>query len=223
MAPPKKSTATLDTNANFFQRGKKSTISQRVVTGKKIITPAVAPNKTIKQEDDESDHIDDAEFSDDEQASQHSEQNEDDLEELMNDEIQSDYDDSDSAADLQKTDKTSQLKESINAIKKTAEITKITPKRKAAATRIKKTTTESDYVVPYVGDIYVGFHQADISDTEKFLRKFDLASKYGPCTELTRLERWERAFDLGLEPPQDVKDTLVAHITLNTPIFEGRV
>lgn len=28
------------------------------------------------------------------------------------------------------------------------------------------------------------------------LRQFDLASKYGPCTDLSRLERWERAFEL---------------------------
>jgi hypothetical protein len=44
-------------------------------------------------------------------------------------------------------------------------------------------------------------HQADLSDSEKMLRQFDLASKYGPCTDLTRLERWERAFTLVSKPP----------------------
>lgn len=36
-------------------------------------------------------------------------------------------------------------------------------------------------------------HQEDISEQEKILRQFDLASKYGPCLDITRLERWERA------------------------------
>lgn len=39
-------------------------------------------------------------------------------------------------------------------------------------------------------------HQADLSDAEKILRQFDLASKFGPCTDVTRLDRWERAFNL---------------------------
>lgn len=43
---------------------------------------------------------------------------------------------------------------------------------------------------------FVIVHQADLSDSEKMLRQFDLASKYGPCTDMTRLERWERAFTL---------------------------
>ncbi|KAF9356406.1 hypothetical protein BGX26_005314 [Mortierella sp. AD094] len=229
MTPPKKSTATLDATTNFFQRGKKSTIPQRVVTGKKAITPTVAPKiiKDNETEEPESDHIDDAEFSD-ELESQHSEQEEEEEDHedhsLLSDEIQSDYDDvSDSAADLQKAEKTTKLKESISSLNKTTEIAETKPKKKAATTRSKKAEKKSDYVVPYVGDIYAGFHQADISETEKALRQFDLALKYGPSTDLTRLERWERAFELGLNPPQDVKDTLVAHMTLNTPLFEGRV
>ncbi|KAF8950453.1 hypothetical protein BGZ46_004528 [Entomortierella lignicola] len=218
MAPPKKLPATtLDASSNFFQRGKKSTIPQRVVNVKKHITPTTTQKQSSKDnENSESDHIDDAEYSGEEQDSQHSEKDEsDDLEDR--DEIQSNYDsDSDSEADLQLADnKATQLKESISSIKKPTEITK-TKARKPLAKK-------SDYVAPYVGDIYAGFHQADISETEKFLRQFDLASKYGPCTELTRLERWERAFELGLDPPQNVKDTLVAHMTLNTPVFEGRV
>lgn len=36
-------------------------------------------------------------------------------------------------------------------------------------------------------------HQEDLTETEKVLRQFDLTSKYGPCTDITRLERWERA------------------------------
>lgn len=36
---------------------------------------------------------------------------------------------------------------------------------------------------------------------EATLREFDLSSKYGPCMGISRLERWERAAKLGLEPP----------------------
>ncbi|KAG0020040.1 hypothetical protein BGZ80_004872 [Entomortierella chlamydospora] len=194
MTPPKKSTATLDVTTNFFQRGKKSTIPQRIAAGKKAITPAVAPKiiKDDETEELESDPIDDADYSSDEVESQHSEQEEEGEQDhedrsLLGDEIESDYDDDDdSAADLQKVEKTTQLKESISSLNKTTKTTKTKPQKKAAA-----------YVAPYVGDIYVGFHQADIPEVEKFLRQFDLASKYGPCTDLTRLERWERAFELG--------------------------
>jgi hypothetical protein len=34
------------------------------------------------------------------------------------------------------------------------------------------------------------------------LFQFDLLSKYGPCIGLTRLERFNRAKKLGLEPPE---------------------
>ncbi|KAF9963785.1 hypothetical protein BGZ70_007177, partial [Mortierella alpina] len=88
----------------------------------------------------------------------------------------------------------------------------------------RKSPTAAAYVAPYVGDIYAGFHQADLSDAEKILRQFDLASKFGPCTDVTRLDRWERAFTLGLDPPQHVKDIILQHeATRNTPLFEGRV
>src|SRR5260370_401347 len=36
------------------------------------------------------------------------------------------------------------------------------------------------------------------------LRTFDLTSEYGPCVGVSRLERWERAKDMGLDPPQEV-------------------
>mmetsp|Transcript_2590 Transcript_2590/g.8852 ORF Transcript_2590/g.8852 Transcript_2590/m.8852 type:complete len:310 (+) Transcript_2590:1456-2385(+) len=42
----------------------------------------------------------------------------------------------------------------------------------------------------------------------KVLRRFDLASKYGPCVGITRMERWIRARDLGLDPPASVCDIL---------------
>ncbi|KAK3846076.1 MAG: DNA polymerase delta, subunit 4-domain-containing protein [Linnemannia gamsii] len=68
-----------------------------------------------------------------------------------------------------------------------------------------------------------GIHQSGISEHEKMLRQFDLTSKYGPCLNMTRLERWERALQLGLAPPMDIKDELIKDATLNDPIFAGRV
>ncbi|KAI8139399.1 DNA polymerase delta, subunit 4-domain-containing protein [Fennellomyces sp. T-0311] len=53
-----------------------------------------------------------------------------------------------------------------------------------------------------------GVHQEHLSETDILLRKFDLDYKFGPCVGLTRIERWNRAQKLGLEPPQSVKDVL---------------
>ncbi|XP_061198586.1 DNA polymerase delta subunit 4-like, partial [Neopsephotus bourkii] len=45
----------------------------------------------------------------------------------------------------------------------------------------------------------------------EMLRSFDLAWEYGPCTGITRLQRWERAQELGLSPPDTVRDALLEH------------
>lgn len=51
-----------------------------------------------------------------------------------------------------------------------------------------------------------------ITDTQlELLRKFDLNSQYGPGAGMTRMLRWKRAEQLGLEPPQVVFDLLTAH------------
>jgi hypothetical protein len=36
---------------------------------------------------------------------------------------------------------------------------------------------------------------------EGILRDFDLNPKFGPCCTLSRKDRWDRAFILGLHPP----------------------
>jgi len=41
------------------------------------------------------------------------------------------------------------------------------------------------------------------------LRVFDLTSEYGPCVGLSRLARWERAREWGLNPPPEVKEILL--------------
>ncbi|KAL1023589.1 hypothetical protein UPYG_G00043240 [Umbra pygmaea] len=40
------------------------------------------------------------------------------------------------------------------------------------------------------------------------LRQFDQNWQYGPCTGISRLERWERASLHGLNPPQEIKEML---------------
>mmetsp|Transcript_29927 Transcript_29927/g.51181 ORF Transcript_29927/g.51181 Transcript_29927/m.51181 type:complete len:148 (-) Transcript_29927:159-602(-) len=50
-----------------------------------------------------------------------------------------------------------------------------------------------------------------LTDEEaRVLRDFDLDMRYGPCVGPTRLERWQRAKRLGLEPPTAVSDLLHA-------------
>ncbi|KAH9057458.1 DNA polymerase delta, subunit 4-domain-containing protein [Lactarius vividus] len=44
-------------------------------------------------------------------------------------------------------------------------------------------------------------HAKDQSPVHHILRIFDLSYEYGPCVGVTRMERWERASALGLDPP----------------------
>ncbi|NWH98460.1 DPOD4 polymerase, partial [Tichodroma muraria] len=45
----------------------------------------------------------------------------------------------------------------------------------------------------------------------EMLRRFDLSWEYGPCTGTPRLQRWERAQELGLSPPGPIRDALLEH------------
>jgi len=51
-------------------------------------------------------------------------------------------------------------------------------------------------------------HAEDQDKFHDILRVFDLSYEYGPCVGVPRLERWERAFALGLNPPPEVRDIL---------------
>ncbi|CEP15516.1 hypothetical protein [Parasitella parasitica] len=53
------------------------------------------------------------------------------------------------------------------------------------------------------------FHQEHLDETDKLLRAFDLNYDFGPCVGIKRLDRWERAQKLGLNPPANVKDILM--------------
>lgn len=63
----------------------------------------------------------------------------------------------------------------------------------------------------------------DIDDIEEVLRQFDMNMNYGPCIGVPRLERWERASKLGLDPPQQVKVFLERAGGVSDCLWEGRV
>ncbi|XP_071441804.1 DNA polymerase delta subunit 4-like [Hetaerina americana] len=44
------------------------------------------------------------------------------------------------------------------------------------------------------------------------LRQFDLSWEYGPCINSTRLERWDRANKLGLNPPKTIREIILKHL-----------
>lgn len=185
MTPPRKPTASIDATSNFFQRGKKASTTQRVVTAKvtapsqkdsSTVAPAKKrPAKHVDQEDhedhedeEESDEIDDSDSSDDEQVYLHSDQDEatseqdeeHDEHKLIDDEIQSD--DSDAvAAELPKLEKPSSPKKSSSisgsggAIKK-AEVVKTKTAKTAKGAGARSNKKKDTYVAPNVGDIHVG-------------------------------------------------------------------
>ncbi|KAF7650523.1 hypothetical protein LDENG_00124900 [Lucifuga dentata] len=44
------------------------------------------------------------------------------------------------------------------------------------------------------------------------LRQFDLDWRFGPCTGISRLQRWERAKLHDLNPPEEIRELLLQHI-----------
>ena len=68
---------------------------------------------------------------------------------------------------------------------------------------------------------------AEVDTDERALRQFDLDTKFGPVSGLSRLERWERAAKLGLKPPESVRALIAKHgesSELNRHLFaEGKV
>lgn len=49
----------------------------------------------------------------------------------------------------------------------------------------------------------------DFGDQEEQLRQFDMDMKFGPCIGVTRLQRWEQASAMGLQPPAHLRDLLL--------------
>ncbi|XP_005094952.1 DNA polymerase delta subunit 4 [Aplysia californica] len=43
------------------------------------------------------------------------------------------------------------------------------------------------------------------------LKQFDLTLEFGPCIGISRMERWQRAQNFGLNPPVEVRDIINQH------------
>ncbi|KAL6008610.1 hypothetical protein ACLOJK_034124 [Asimina triloba] len=63
----------------------------------------------------------------------------------------------------------------------------------------------------------------DCEKQEDMLQQFDLNMRYGPCMGISRLARWERAQNLGLNPPKDVESLLRGGKVQLQCVWDGRV
>jgi DNA polymerase delta subunit 4 len=71
-----------------------------------------------------------------------------------------------------------------------------------------KKDTASDQAPSLDTDQDSSLTKTDISTAQELLRQFDMILKYGPCVGITRSVRWERAKQLGLDPPERVNEIL---------------
>ncbi|KAF9571574.1 hypothetical protein EC968_000391 [Mortierella alpina] len=220
MASPRKAVSATNTTtssaANFFQRGKKATTTHRVLANKnttvlptnpsqvKTLTPSIQDqDQDENQGSDEDRNVDDS----------WSELDREVLQELLLETALRSPKKKNLHRPVSSSHSSSHSREDRLAMKPLARLfSEVTtppaiPRKQSRVRAISQT----------------GVHQDDLSKEEKTLRQFDLASMYGPSLDLTRLERWERAFSLGLDPPQHIKDLLLEHTTLDTSLFTGRV
>ena len=58
--------------------------------------------------------------------------------------------------------------------------------------------------------------------SEEVLRQFDMNMAYGPCVGMKRIDRWERAASLGLNPPKAVH-CLLTSAANELSLWDGRV
>ncbi|KAK9735890.1 hypothetical protein RND81_04G235500 [Saponaria officinalis] len=59
--------------------------------------------------------------------------------------------------------------------------------------------------------------------TEEMLRQFDLNIAYGPCIGMPRLDRWNRAYKLGMNPPKEIETLLKSGKVQADSLWDGRV
>ena len=55
------------------------------------------------------------------------------------------------------------------------------------------------------------------------LRQFDMNMAYGPCVGMTRVDRWERALRLGMNPPTEIERLLKTEKVQQDCLWQGRV
>ncbi|KAL4325418.1 hypothetical protein GQ457_11G014480 [Hibiscus cannabinus] len=63
----------------------------------------------------------------------------------------------------------------------------------------------------------------DTGEEEQVLRQFDMNMAFGPCIGMTRLDRWERAQRLGLNPPKEIQSILKRGEVKPQSLFDGRI
>ena len=61
-------------------------------------------------------------------------------------------------------------------------------------------------------DVQPSTSSTDIEVEIKVLKHFDVTLEFGPCTGITRMDRWERAEKHGLNPPLVVKEIILKHL-----------
>ncbi|XP_021750555.1 LOW QUALITY PROTEIN: DNA polymerase delta subunit 4-like [Chenopodium quinoa] len=65
--------------------------------------------------------------------------------------------------------------------------------------------------------------QDDYDSNEKVLRQFDMNMAYRPYIDLARLDRWNEANKLGLNPPKEVETLLKLDKVCFESLWVGRV
>ncbi|KAI8919063.1 DNA polymerase delta, subunit 4-domain-containing protein [Powellomyces hirtus] len=98
--------------------------------------------------------------------------------------------------DLKKVDLTEEEEEEPQDVKKVKVVHEI-----ALDSEPETETEVADESVP----AYIRTLVTDKAAVIQYLKAFDLNLTYGPCVGLSRMERWERAHKLELDPPEDVK------------------
>ena len=78
-------------------------------------------------------------------------------------------------------------------------------KGKAAA------VADKDANATTVDPIAIAAIAAAREEVETSLKKFDLCGLYGPLVGMKRIDRWNRAHHLGLEPPLAIKKLIESH------------
>ena len=92
------------------------------------------------------------------------------------------------------------ITDTFHVVKKTETVAKSFPQKKVK-NEAKVKADQQRTVFPVAKDV------RDLN----ILQDFDLRCEYGPCIGISRLERWTRAQNHGLDPPPDVKKIIEEH------------
>ncbi|BGP09789.1 hypothetical protein JCM10049v2_005663 [Rhodotorula toruloides] len=66
-------------------------------------------------------------------------------------------------------------------------------------------------------------HRDEMDDIEIILRVFDADEEFGPCSRISRLERFERAEKLGLQPDPEIGEILRSEAAKNRKEYSESV